>query len=528
MTSPLRDQGTLSAEGSLEKSFDIAFDSLCSHAGYLADVPGGAFFQSGVQNARLYAPAHELFELFVWNIVTGLWVHALAFNLYVKYFRKRTALLHNEELETLKRTVARLACHSSSEAILHGRIERILKSPGDREFLETCVALLERHGWPKADARSDVEGLLEKLRDQLKGGLRQDEGCVWLHLTDLHRGQPGDSGRWPTVQEALLADMERMAQQLGPPDLLLLTGDLAFAGAAEEYDAVDESLQRILEAVAGDPFLVVVPGNHDMTRPEGDPLGFQGYHQVESACRRNFLRGEASTLAYLRGLFHGYDNWWKRTVAPNWSRHAVTFTEGRLPGDFIVSVERGGLRLGLVGLNSAFLQQAGGDFARRLSVEPEQLPSELARWCQRQDASFLLMHHPPDWLHEQSLELFEQYIYPPERFTACFFGHMHQGRYRAESGSAGLTRRWYQGSSLFGLEHYGTQREQREMGYSWGRLRRTEGARGLMERWPRKALRRDDGSLEVDRDPAVREHPHRVEVPLRAPEAASPAGRRAR
>ena len=50
--------------------------------------------------------------------------------------------------------------------------------------------------------------------------------------------------------------------------------------------------------------------------------------------------------------FSEYESWWKRRSAPLAERG---LRRGLLPGDFSFSFERYGMRLGVVGLNSAFL-----------------------------------------------------------------------------------------------------------------------------------------------------------------------------
>ena len=75
------------------------------------------------------------------------------------------------------------------------------------------------------------------------------------------------------VLDALEKDVRRFVEQLGVPDVILFTGDLAFSGT--EYLEVDQLLRRIrgwfVDAARGSaqPLLFAVPGNHDLTRPSG-------------------------------------------------------------------------------------------------------------------------------------------------------------------------------------------------------------------------------------------------------------------
>lgn len=350
---------------------------------------------------------------------------------------------------------------------------------------------------------------------------------VWLHLTDLHRGQPGERTRWPVAREAFLADLRAMAAELGAPDFIAITGDLAFSGQGREYKLVAETLAEVQEAVDGGgpgALLVIVPGNHDLRRPAaGDALarGLSHYHD-DREVRRAVLSPKSDTHKGLRKLFRDFEKFWKASVLPGWDARAqakpasVEYRLGCLPGDFLLRLDTPLLRVGIVGLNSAYLQLGGGDFERQLAVEPEQLPGDLAAFIDDTDAALLLMHHPPDWLESDCRRRrFEQLIHPPGRFVACLHGHMHESRSLTELGGSNLPRRYLQGSSMFGLEHYGDRGETRETGYSWYRLQRTGPDAGVLERFPRRAVVRDDGALALAEDQRAGAYPQSGQVALR-------------
>lgn len=345
------------------------------------------------------------------------------------------------------------------------------------------------------------------------------EHLTWLHLSDLHRGQPGEAGRWSAARMAVLDDLRQMAAELGPPDLILFTGDLAFSGKPEEFHLVDETLAEVREATGGDPLLVAVPGNHDLRRPpdgHASAGGFDEYLNPHKAyLRRGLLHGKRESIGFIEELFFAYREFWARTLRPSWDRPGVDYQLGLLPGDFVLTLDRAGLRLGVAGVNSAFLQQRGDPpgaeehYKGRLVVEPEQLGGvDLFRWTGAHDAALLLMHHPPDWLHNR--DLFETNVYHPRWFTACLFGHMHGHRYQQFEGAGPDVRRYIQGSSLFGLEGWGLHRERQELGYAWGRISRTGADAGQLSVWRRRGERADIGGWALG-PPAG---PYPVEKPI--------------
>lgn len=94
---------------------------------------------------------------------------------------------------------------------------------------------------------------------------------TWLHLSDFHAGQRSAGAVWPAIDPCFEQDLRTMATRLGPPDLVLFTGDLAFGGAAEEFERVDELLERIRGWLGVDELpMFAVPGNHDLPRPKPD------------------------------------------------------------------------------------------------------------------------------------------------------------------------------------------------------------------------------------------------------------------
>ena len=93
----------------------------------------------------------------------------------------------------------------------------------------------------------------------------------WLHLTDLHFGIKEQRWLWPGMREEFFEDLKRLHDKCGPWDLVLFTGDLTQEGTAEEFQKLDELLERLWEHfghLGSSPALLAVPGNHDLVRPD--------------------------------------------------------------------------------------------------------------------------------------------------------------------------------------------------------------------------------------------------------------------
>jgi predicted phosphodiesterase len=93
-----------------------------------------------------------------------------------------------------------------------------------------------------------------------------------LHISDIHfkkteSGQPDDPNR--ALRNDMIGDVKKMRAEIGrPADGILLSGDIAYAGKAEEYDFAYTWLENELCPAAGCPIenVFVIPGNHDVDR----------------------------------------------------------------------------------------------------------------------------------------------------------------------------------------------------------------------------------------------------------------------
>lgn len=105
-----------------------------------------------------------------------------------------------------------------------------------------------------------------------------------LHLSDIHFRKIEIS----TVQDPnahlrneLVRDVGQQCERLGPPDAIVVSGDIAFAGEPEEFAFATEWLANLC-AVCGCSMssVFVVPGNHDVVRHIADSNLVQMVHRT--------------------------------------------------------------------------------------------------------------------------------------------------------------------------------------------------------------------------------------------------------
>jgi len=292
----------------------------------------------------------------------------------------------------------------------------------------------------------------------------------WLHLSDLRLGegppratrQGGDF--WRNVDELFLPDLQRELDVFeAGPDMVLVSGDLGFSGQAEDYVEVDRFFDRLLDTLekrsGSRPLLLTVPGNHDVARPREliDRWPFEVLSRYEDDDDDPYARALRDRLwkqrdaSVVEPLFTNYCAWVQRRVVDEFVADEIGMEPGVLysrslvgshfPGDFSAIVEKDDLRVGIVGLNTAWAAFDDDTAAHGLFLTFEQFHTALGeRGLSRLDEMhqcMVLTHHGPRSLSETSRETLEQRIYPLEPIVRHMHGHVHT---EAEGGSALATR----------------------------------------------------------------------------------------
>jgi Calcineurin-like phosphoesterase len=327
----------------------------------------------------------------------------------------------------------------------------------------------------------------------------------WLHLSDLHLGMDGASWLWPRIEERFFDDLARLHDRVGPWDLVLFTGDLVQRGSQEEFDRLDEFLERLWRRIGSSTQLLAVPGNHDLQRPDLSRPGvdsLQRWAKEHHVPNEFWLNADTPERVLVTSIFENYQNWWGHCRYRPAALH-----QGMLAGDFSYSHHKSGGSLGIVGLNSTFLQIAPGPYEGQLGLHVSQFHAcnklgDGPRWAGQHDLCLLLTHQPPSWLSSEAQADLRGEIATSKQFAVHLFGHMHESRYVSISEGGSEPRRIWQALSLFGLEHFdrGHSAAARAHGYCAGRLEIRDDATAVLTFWPREARRMQDGTLQLVAD----------------------------
>lgn len=249
---------------------------------------------------------------------------------------------------------------------------------------------------------------------------RESIQLLILHLSDIHfRKMEIGTAQDPNfhLRNELVRDVRLQCQALGPPDVIVVSGDTAFAGDPAEFGFATEWLSALCDACNGSLETVfVVPGNHDAVRETAEKNLVQMIHRdikaavdPSEAISRHMRDPSARRL-----LYESLDNY---------NEFALQFLCDLLPPDRTRAVRDlslcDGSTLRLWGLNTA-LVSSQHDKLGSLFVDP------ASRQITREEGvvNFVVAHHHLSWLGQaQQLEDHLADVAPVQ-----LFGHVHTNR----------------------------------------------------------------------------------------------------
>lgn len=292
-----------------------------------------------------------------------------------------------------------------------------------------------------------------------------------LLLSDLHFGMVGTDTRWQACQQAFLEELEEAHRRCGPIDLVLFTGDMVFSGTDEQYRQFDGVLTKIWDCFRRlnvNPVLLTIPGNHDLSRPveksSRDVVSM--LHEWRPGVKNVFWGNSTSEpRRAVDEAFRSFSKWQERNLAYQQTEHSKfylsRYKKGLLPGDFSYTHIKDGKRIGIVGLNSSFLQLDNRQCEGKLAVDPRQFHAvcdgDGPAWTRERDCSLLLTHHPIEWLDDDSKEAFAVDIHRGRNVLLHLHGHLHNSAFKVDYVPWGHLRYRLQNPSLFGLNEYETK-----------------------------------------------------------------------
>lgn len=247
-----------------------------------------------------------------------------------------------------------------------------------------------------------------------------------LHVSDVHFGvhNPGDQKR--ITDGVLGAIAEHLSKGRSPPAFGIFSGDLTQSATPDQFEETERWLKTLSEAASGAP-LFIVPGNHDVRRPEEGsdiPLELRAAHHSEKHYSKWFRKVKAVPL--LRPFFEWHER--AKTGMPirsTWTLDA--------PFACRYTTTLSGINLHLIGLNTATLS-CDNDDRYQLVADEVALNEELAKTSARTELVVLVTHHPikvgehlEQWLVEWNDKRLCTLLLQQTGPHLYLHGHLHHG-----------------------------------------------------------------------------------------------------
>ena len=237
-------------------------------------------------------------------------------------------------------------------------------------------------------------------------GTRNDEENLvrFLHLSDIHfadcDGSP-DTDLDAAVRERMLNDIQKMHEQLGDMNAVLVVGDIAAKGKRSDYDVAASFLDRTCELIGiAANQVVCVPGNHDIDRDKQGALHEAARFQLRTVDPRSIsdvllrlLQDEDGRQTLLRPLDEYNEFALRYGCAID---HELLLWKPK-------SLSLGARNMYIHGVSSVWACDASDSFesdSRRVVVGRFQL-APIGR--EASAISIALCHHPLRWLRDADL-----------------------------------------------------------------------------------------------------------------------------
>jgi len=208
----------------------------------------------------------------------------------------------------------------------------------------------------------------------------------WLHISDVHECKRDDFHR-VGMYEAVIAEVKAQTE---PPDIVFFTGDLAFAGTADEYQLLkDRLLVPLRKALPPGCPLFTVPGNHDVDRKRAaKPRSWMTDADERAIFQRVDADGRQKRCDLLLSRFEAYRAI-EREIA-SWAGDWLASEQGSI----CKVVEIDAKRIAVVGINTAWLCQDDYDWGQ-LTAGKDMVDAALRlAKAAAPDLVIVLGHHP--------------------------------------------------------------------------------------------------------------------------------------
>ncbi|MGT3072980.1 P-loop NTPase [Pseudomonas putida] len=239
-----------------------------------------------------------------------------------------------------------------------------------------------------------------------------NQSIRWTHLSDFHFGtdQYGEGD----LAESIIEHIRGRAD--GLPDIVFLTGDIAFSGATDQYEQFKHQfLNPLIELLGsdGNDRIFMVPGNHDLDRKIHELVARSTLQTKRPRIFDPTEEGKGQRAEVIERF-------------TNYTYADLTSTGGEwlegTAGVFAHKIKVKGVELGVLGINTAWLCQDSQDSEE---ISPgAKLVKEGLKEIAECELKVVLGHHPVDWFRSDERHSIERLF--REHRVVYLHGHMHK------------------------------------------------------------------------------------------------------
>lgn len=211
-----------------------------------------------------------------------------------------------------------------------------------------------------------------------------------LHLSDIHfkkKRDNGDETFYNDVQQKLIQSVKSHAKEQGNPDVVAVTGDIAFSGKGKEYKKALTFFDQLKNIFPEETEYLAVPGNHDVDREALNEF-FSLQNIIKEGKTDKFLENKKGVKDSINPKFTAFQNFCHRLNPSLYQSGENYFWVKNFPRKDAT----------FLGLNSVWASEGLQDRFNIALGYPQVMAALKKSECPNK---VVLMHHPPiNWLKD--------------------------------------------------------------------------------------------------------------------------------
>jgi formylglycine-generating enzyme required for sulfatase activity/predicted MPP superfamily phosphohydrolase/energy-coupling factor transporter ATP-binding protein EcfA2 len=236
-----------------------------------------------------------------------------------------------------------------------------------------------------------------------------------LHLSDIHfRKKKDDNDIYlrENVQEKLIQAVKNHSKEHIPPDVVAVTGDIAFSGKKIEYNESLKFFKKLKTILPKETPILAVPGNHDVDRSKVDEFFSLQQNIVNKKVIDKFLRNKKKINDFINVKFKAYKDFVNKQSPGLYQSKADYFWVYECKDKNII----------FLGLNSAWASESNEE-RMNIALGNQQVMQALEK-SGGIPYRILLMHHPLfNWLEESDSGQWSGTVF--NQCQLVLHGHVH-------------------------------------------------------------------------------------------------------